>query len=168
LILRQEIRPGNRKDTSLTLKVKKIGIASDHAGFWYKAEIKKLLIETGYIVKDFGIFEEAPVKDYKFVEDVCLGVIGGEVERGIVICGTGLAVSIAANKVKGIRAALCNDLFTAKKSREHNQSNVLAFGARVIGTDVAKEIVKVWLETDFEGGRHIPRNDFISHLESKY
>ena len=152
----------------MTLKVKKIGIGSDHAGFCYKAEIKKFLAEIGYTLNDFGIFEESPVKDYKFVEDVCLGVLGGEVERGIVICGTGIAVSIAANKVKGIRAALCNDIFTAKKSREHNQSNVLAFGARVIGIDVAKEIVKVWIETDFEGGRHLPRNDFITYLENKY
>ncbi len=150
------------------MKVKKIGIGSDHAGFWYKEEIKKFLTEAGYIVEDFGIYEAVPVKDYKFVEDVCIGVLGGGVERGIVICGTGIAVSIAANKVKGIRAALCNDIFTAKKSREHNQSNVLAFGARVIGTDVAKEIVKVWLETDFEGGRHIQRNDFITYLENKY
>jgi ribose 5-phosphate isomerase B len=152
----------------LDLKVKKIGIASDHAGFCYKTEIKKFLAGTGYEVKDFGIYEEVPVKDYKFVEDVCLGVLSGEVERGILICGTGIAVSIAANKIKGIRAALCNDIFTAKNSREHNQSNVLAFGARVIGSDVAKEIVKVWLETDFEGGRHIPRNDFITYLENKY
>jgi ribose 5-phosphate isomerase B len=150
------------------LKVNKIGIGSDHAGFCYKAEIKKLLTEIGYSVKDFGIYEEVPVKDYKFVEDVCLGVLSGEVERGILICGTGVAVSIAANKVKGIRAALCNDIFIAKKSREHNQANVLTFGARVIGIDVAKEIVKVWLEADFEGGRHIPRNDFITYLENKY
>jgi ribose 5-phosphate isomerase B len=152
----------------VTLKVKKIGIGSDHAGFYYKAEIKKFLTEIGYNVKDFGIYEEVPVKDYKFVENVCIGVLSGEVERGILICGTGVAVSIAANKIKGIRAALCNDIFVARKSREHNQSNVLAFGARVIGIDVAKEIVKVWLETDFEGGRHIPRNDFITYLESKY
>ena len=152
----------------MTLKVKKIGIGSDHAGFCYKTEIKKFLAEIGYTLKDYGIFEEVPVKDYKFVEDACLGVLGGVVDRGIVICGTGIAVSIAANKVKGIRAALCNDLFTAKKSREHNQSNVLAFGSRVIGIDVAKEIVKVWLETDFEGGRHIPRNDFITYLENKF
>jgi ribose 5-phosphate isomerase B len=156
------------KDNLLALKVKKIGIGSDHAGFWYKEEIKKLLTEIGYIVKDFGIFEVVPAKDYKFVENVCLGVLGGEVERGILICGTGIGVSITANKVKNIRAALCNDLFTAKKSREHNQSNVLAFGARVIGLDVAKEIVRVWLETDFEGGRHIPRNDYITYIENKY
>ena len=104
-----------------------MAVGSDHAGFWYKEEIKKFLTETGYTVKDFGIYEEVPVKDYRFVEDVCIGVFSGEVERGIVICGTGIAVSIAANKVKGIRAALCNDIFTARKSREHNQSNVLGF-----------------------------------------
>ena len=115
------------------MKIKKIGIGSDHAGFRYKEEVKKLLTEAGCLVKDFGIYEEMPVKDYKFVEDLCLGILSGEVEQGILTCGTGLGVSIAANKVKGIRAALCNDLFTARKSREHNQSNVLAFGARVIG-----------------------------------
>jgi len=150
------------------LKAKKIGIGSDHAGFKYKCEIKEFLEKAGYEVKDYGIYEEVPVKEYRFVEDLCLGITGGEVERGILTCGTGIAVSIAANKIRGIRAALCNDLFTAKKSREHNESNVLAFGARVIGTGVAKEIVKVWLETDFEGGRHISRNDFITCLENKY
>jgi ribose 5-phosphate isomerase B len=150
------------------MKVKILGIGSDHAGFKYKCEIKEFLEKAGYEVKDYGIYEEVPVKEYKFVEDLCLGVTGGKVERGIVICGTGLGVSIAANKIKGIRAALCNDLYTAKKSREHNESNVLAFGSRVIGIEVAKEIVKVWLETDFEGGRHIPRNDFITYLENKY
>ena len=150
------------------MEIKKIGIASDHAGFSYKELIKKFLAETGLDVKDFGIYEEKSVKDYKFVEDLCLGILGNEVERGILICGTGIAVSIAANKIKGIRAALCNDLFTAKKSRQHNQSNVLAFGARVIGSEVAKEIVRTWLETEFEGGRHIPRNEFITYLENKY
>ena len=150
------------------LKVQNIGIGSDHAGFKYKEEIKDILTKVGYKVKDYGIHEEIPVKDYKFVEDLCTGLIAGEIHRGILTCGTGLGVSIAANKIRGIRAALCNDLYTAKKSREHNESNVLAFGSRVIGIEVAKEIVKVWLETDFEGGRHIPRNDFITYLENKY
>ena len=145
-----------------------IGIASDHAGFGYKAERKKMLAGEGFHLKDYGIAEEVPVKDYKFVEDLCLGLLAGEVQRGILICGTGIAMSIAANKIKGIRAALCNDLFTAKKSREHNESNVLAFGARVIGISVAIEIVRVWLETRFEGGRHISRNAFIDYLENKY
>ncbi len=150
------------------METQNIGIGSDHAGFKYKEEIKDFLTKAGHTVKDYGIYEEAPVKDYKFVEDLCLGIIGGEIQRGILICGTGLGVSIAANKVSGIRAALCNDLYTAKKSREHNESNILAFGSRVVGIEVAKEVVKVWLETDFEGGRHISRNDFITYLENKY
>jgi len=149
------------------MKVKKIGIGSDHIGFKYKEEIKKILKEN-YEVVDYGIHEETPIRNYKVAEDVADGVVKKEVERGILICGTGLGVSIAANKVKGIRAALCNDLFTAKKSREHNESNILALGARVVGLELAKEIVEVWLETEFEGGRHIERNNFITYLEKKY
>lgn len=132
------------------MKVKKIGIGSDHAGFKYKEEIKKCLEKENYEINDYGIYEEIPIKNYEVVEDVAVGVINKEVEVGILICGTGLGVSIAANKVKGIRAALCNDLFTAKKSREHNESNILAFGSRVIGLGTAKDIVKIWLETEFE------------------
>ena len=150
------------------MAVSYLGIASDHAGFGYKEEIKKMLELESCNVRDYGIHEENPVKDYKFVEDLCCGLNSGEIQRGIIICGTGIAVSIAANKIKGIRAALCNDIYTARKSREHNDSNVLAFGARVIGIDVAKEITKVWLSTGFEGGRHIPRNNYIAYLENKY
>ncbi len=150
------------------MKVKKIGIGSDHVGFKYKEEIKKCLEKENYEIIDYGIYEEIPIKNYKIAEDVAVGVINKEVERGILICGTGLGVSIAANKIKGIRAALCNDLFTAKKSREHNESNILAFGSRVIGLGLAKDIVKIWLETEFEGGRHIERNNFIAYLEEKY
>ena len=111
--------------------------------------------DSGYKVTGFGIREEVPVKSYSMIEDLAKGVTSGDVERGIIICGTGIGVSITANKVRGIRAALCNDLYTAKKSREHNESNVLAFGARVIGLDLAKEIVRTWIDTEFEGGRHI-------------
>ena len=150
------------------MKVNKIGIASDHAGFLYKETIKKMLEDSGYKVTDFGIREEVPVKSYNMIEDLAIGVTSGDVERGIIICGTGIGVSITANKVRGIRAALCNDLYTAKKSREHNESNVLAFGARVVGLDLAKEIVRTWIDTEFEGGRHIERNQFIDYLESKF
>lgn len=146
---------------------KKIGICSDHAGFCYKEEIRKWLTESGYEAKDYGVFNEIPALDYKCVESLTTGLLNGEVERGIVICGTGIAVSIAANKVKGIRAALCNDLFTARKASEHNEANVLAFGSRVIGLEHAKQIVKVWLEAIFEGGRHAQRNAFIKYLEDK-
>ncbi len=149
------------------MTVKKIGIASDHAGFDYRQEIKNMLAVSGYLVTDFGIEEKKPVSGWRIVEDLGSAVVDKTVERGILICGTGIAVSIAANKIKGIRAALCNDLYTARKSREHNDSNVLAFGSRVIGLDVAKEIVRIWLATEFEGGRHIERNRYIDYIEKK-
>lgn len=147
--------------------IKKIGIASDHAGYDYRTEIKKFLISEGYEVTDFGTKEKKPVSGWKLVEDLASAVLDKTVERGILICGTGIAVSIAANKVRGIRAALCNDLYTAQKSREHNDSNVLAFGSRVIGLEVAKEIVRTWLKTVYEGGRHIERNKYIEYIENK-
>jgi ribose 5-phosphate isomerase B len=147
--------------------IKKIGIASDHAGYDYRTEIKKFLISEGYEVTDFGTKEKKPVSGWKLVEDLASAVLDKTVERGILICGTGIAVSIAANKVRGIRAALCNDLYTAQKSREHNDSNVLAFGSRVIGLEVAKEIVRTWLKTAYEGGRHIERNKYIEYIENK-
>jgi ribose 5-phosphate isomerase B len=147
---------------------KKIGIASDHAGFDYRHDIKSMLQDMGYEVVDFGIKDKNPINNYKMIEDCAVAVAKKSVSRGIVICGTGLAVSIASNKVRGVRAALCNDLYTARKSREHNDSNVLAFGSRVVGSDVAKEIVKIWLDTKFEGGRHVERNKYIDHIEQKY
>ncbi len=149
------------------MAIKKIGIASDHAGYDYRREIKKLLEKEGYEVNDFGVKVKKPVSGWKLVEDLASAVLDKKVERGILICGTGIAVSIAANKVRGIRAALCNDLYTAQKSREHNDSNVLAFGSRVIGLEVAKEIVKTWLKTEYEGGRHIERNKYIEYIERK-
>lgn len=143
----------------------KIGIASDHAGYDYRQVIKKLLAELGYEVVDFGIKDKKPIMDYKMIEALAIGVVKKDIQRGIVICGTGLAVSIAANKVRGIRATLCNDLYTARKSREHNNSNVLAFGSRVIGLDIAREVVRIWLETKFEGGRHSKRDSSIGQIE---
>ena len=149
------------------MAIKKIGIASDHAGYDYRKEIKKFLESGGYEVTDFGVKAKKPVSGWRLVEDLASAVLDKKVDRGILICGTGIAVSIAANKVRGIRAALCNDLYTAQKSREHNDSNVLAFGSRVIGLEVAKEIVKTWLKTEYEGGRHIERNKYIEYIESK-
>ncbi|MBM3700967.1 MAG: ribose 5-phosphate isomerase B [Actinobacteria bacterium] len=143
----------------------KIGIGSDHAGFCYKEEIKKWLAENGYDVKDYGVFDEKSLLDYKCVKDLAEGVSAKKMYRGIVICGTGVAVSIVANKVKWIRAAVCNDIYTAIKSRQHNDLNILALGSRVVGLGHALEIVQTWLNTGFEGGRHSQRNKYIASLE---
>ena len=150
------------------METEKLGIASDHAGLGYKEMLKELLSAEGYKIRDFGLHKCEPVYDYKFVEELCCDLIAGGIDRGICICGTGIAVSIAANKIKGIRAAVCNDIYTAGKSREHNNSNIICIGARVIGEDVAKEIIKKWLTTGFAGGRHEIRNNFITSLEEKY
>ncbi len=156
-------------ENNLNIKDNKIiGIGADHAGFLYKKLIKEWLTGYGYEVIDFGFFNEESQRDYRFVEDLALALKEGKISKGICICGTGVAVSICANKIKGIRAALCNEIFTAKMSRMHNDANVLAFGSRVIGIEVAKEIVKVWLETEFEGGRHAERKKYTEYLENKY
>lgn len=146
----------------------KIAIGSDHSAFQYKVEIKKELEKKDYEVTDFGIYEDKPARNYEVAEKVALSVSNGETDRGILICGTGLGMSISANKIPGTRAALCYNLYSAKKAREHNDSNILAMGARVIGLELAKEIVDLWLTTEYEGGRHIERNDHIMELDSKY
>ncbi|GEM_PF-2137939 len=145
-----------------------IGIGADHAGYLYKEQLKEWLKGLGFHVRDFGFYSEESKRDYSFVEDLAQALNSGEISRGICICGTGIAVCMCANKIKGIRAALCNDIFTARKSRQHNDANVLTFGSRVIGLELAMEIVKVWLETDFEGERHAERKKYIDYLESKY
>jgi ribose 5-phosphate isomerase B len=148
----------------------KIAIGSDHAGYKLKQIIKSLLAELGHECEDFGAFTDAqPADDYPFTAaEVARAVVEGRAERGILMCGTGIGMSIAANKVPGARAALCNDLFSAQKSREHNNANVLAFGSRVIGEDVAREIVRTWLNTPYAGGRHEPRNARITLIERQY
>jgi len=146
-------------------RLKEIGLGGDHAGYCYKEEIKNWLGQSGYKVKDYGVFDETSRLDYKCVKSLADGVVCGEVQCGIVICGTGIAVSIVANKICGIRAALCNDIFTAKKSRQHNDANVLALGSRVVGLGHAMEIIETWLNTGFEGGRHAERNRYIASLE---
>lgn len=149
-------------------EIANLGIGSDHAGYQYKEIIKKWLSDEGYNVKDYGFYSEESRRDYSFVEDLALELKSGAISRGLLICGTGIAVSICANKIKGIIAANCNDLFTAEKSRQHNDANVLTFGSRVIGIGLAKSIVKVWLETEFEGGRHAERKKYTEYLEDKY
>lgn len=149
-------------------KEMKISIGSDHAAFKYKEEIIKLLKEENNIVNDMGIYEEIPIKDYVVAEKVALSVSKSESQRGILICGTGIGMSISANKIPGVRAALCHNMFTAEMSRLHNDSNILAFGSRVIDIELAKAMVIKWLGTEFEGGRHIPRNEHMMALDKKY
>ena len=146
----------------------KITIGSDHGAVELKEEVKKVLAEfAGVEVKDVGTFGTASVDYPDIAEKVCADVVSGAADRGIVLCGTGLGISIAANKIKGIRCALCNDVYSAKMSREHNNSNVLAMGGRVLGFGPAGEIVRAWLTTDFEGGRHARRVNKIMALENK-
>ena len=146
----------------------KITIGSDHGAVELKEEVKKVLAEfEGVEVKDVGTFGTASVDYPDIAEKVCADVVSGESERGIVLCGTGLGISIASNKIKGIRCALCNDVYSARMSREHNNANVLAMGGRVTGFGPAGEIVRVWMTTDFAGGRHARRVDKIMALEDK-
>ncbi|MFS1517016.1 ribose 5-phosphate isomerase B [Bacillus sp. SM2101] len=143
----------------------KIAIASDHGGVNIREEIKGLMEEMNIDYVDLGCEcgESVDYPDYAL--PVAEKVVSGEVDRGILICGTGIGMSIAANKVKGIRCALVHDLFSAKATREHNNSNILAMGERVIGPGLAREIAKVWLTTDFEGGRHENRINKITKYE---
>lgn len=143
----------------------KIALGSDHGGFQLKEEIKKLLIATGIDYHDFGTHSEESVDYPDFARPVAEGVASGDYDRGILVCGTGIGMSIAANKVKGVRAALCHDCFSAKATREHNDSNVLCLGERVVGRGLALEIAQIWLGTEFAGDRHQRRIDKITALE---
>ena len=146
----------------------KITIGSDHGAVELKEEVKKVLAEfEGVEVKDVGTFGTASIDYPDIAEKVCADVVSGAADRGIVLCGTGIGISIAANKFSGIRCALCHDVFSAKMSREHNNANVLAMGGRVTGFGPAGEIVRVWMTTDFAGGRHARRVDKIMALEDK-
>lgn len=144
-----------------------IGIASDHGGFDLKEEIRAYLLSLGHEPLDFGTFNENSVDypDYGIV--VAEKISKGELEKGILICGTGIGMSILANKFRGIRAALANDLFSARFSREHTDANILVIGGRIVGKELAREIVRTWLETPFAGGRHQRRLEKIDVLEKK-
>jgi ribose 5-phosphate isomerase B len=135
----------------------KIAIASDHAGFDYKEEIKKMLASLGHEVKDFGTHSADPVDYPHFIRLAAKAVAAGECERGIVLGGSGNGEAIAANRFKGIRCALCWNLETARLARQHNDANLISLGQRMIPLELALEIVKVWLETPFDGGRHAMR-----------
>lgn len=146
----------------------KITIGSDHGAFELKEFVKKILEDLKIEVNDVGTFEKTSVDYPDIAEKVCEEVVNGRSERGIVLCGTGVGISIAANKIKGIRCALCNDVYSAKKSREHNNSNVLAMGGRILGFGAAEEIIRTWFSTEFDGGeRHERRINKIPEIENK-
>ena len=144
----------------------RIAIGSDHAGFLLKEHFVASLRKDGHDVADLGTDSEAPVDYPIYCSAVGREVAAGRAERGIVLGGSGQGEQLSANKVKGVRAALCNDLYTAEFSRRHNDANVLSIGARVVGEGLADEILRVWLTTDFEGGRHQRRVDEITAIEN--
>jgi len=142
-------------------KKQRIAIGCDHAGFDLKQEIVAFLKKHEVDCYDFGVFDRSPADYPSVAKEVALAVADNEFDKGIIICGTGLGVCIVANKVVGIRAVTCHETFSAKMSRTHNDANVLTMGARIIGTDLAKDIVLTWLKTEFEGGRHQVRVSMI-------
>jgi ribose 5-phosphate isomerase B len=143
----------------------RIAIGADHAGFPLKEELKAFLADDGHEVLDMGTHSEEPVDYPPFCAAAARIVVAGEADRAILLGGSGQGEQIAANKVDGIRAALCHDLFLARLSREHNDANVLTIGARVVAPAYAREIVRVWLATPFEGGRHEARLEQIRRIE---
>jgi len=145
-----------------------IVIGCDHAALEMKNKLVKYLQDSGREVKDLGCYSEASVNYPDYGEKVALEVVQGNAEYGIVICGTGLGISMAASKVPGTRVALCTDITMARLSREHNNANILALGARVIGQVVAEDITETFLTTGFLGGRHGIRVDMLAELDKKY
>jgi ribose 5-phosphate isomerase B len=145
----------------------KIVLGSDHAGFELKEDLRAYLVEQKVGVIDLGVSNEEPVDYPDIGASVAEKVSRGEVGRGILICGSGIGMSIVANRFPGVRAALCHDLYTARISREHNDANLLILGGRLIGKGLAREILKVWLETGFQGERHQRRLEKIRALEEK-
>lgn len=145
----------------------RIGIGNDHSALELKAEIVKHLRELGHEVVDYGTTTDERCDYPVYGEKVGRAVAAKEVDQGILICGTGLGISLAANKVMGVRAAVCSEPYTARMARLHNDCNILAFGARVVGSELAKMIVDTWLATDFAGGRHKRRVDMISAIEER-
>lgn len=146
----------------------KIAIGSDHGGYELKEFIKEYFDNNNIEYVDYGTEKGESVDYPEYGHKVAFAIKNNECDRGIVICGTGIGISISANKVPGIRCALCGDSYSARMSREHNNANILALGARVTGKDLALEIVKTWLKSEFEGGRHERRVNKISDIESKY
>lgn len=145
----------------------KLAIGSDHAGYEMKEEIKKYLEEKGYEVKDYGTNSTESCDYPEFGEKVGRAVASGECEEGVLVCGTGIGISLAANKVKGIRAAVCSEPVSARLAKQHNNANIIAFGARIVGMEEVKGIVDAFLSAEFLGGRHEKRVNMISDIENR-
>jgi len=146
----------------------KLAIGSDHVGLELKLAIIDYLKELGHEVEDFGPYSTERTDYPKYGRKVAEEVAAGNFDGGILICGTGVGISISANKVKGIRAVVCSEPYSAQLSKEHNNTNILAFGSRVVGLELAKMIVKSWLDAEFEGGRHARRVEMIGDIENQY
>ena len=144
----------------------KLAIGCDHVGFELKPEIIDYVRELGHEVTDFGTTTNERTNYPEYAKMVPEAVVSGDCDLGILICGTGVGISIAANKFNGIRAVVCSEPYSAKLSKEHNNTNILAFGSRVVGIELAKMIVKEWLDAEFEGGRHAERVEMIAEFES--
>ncbi|MGI5971760.1 MAG: ribose 5-phosphate isomerase B [Oscillospiraceae bacterium] len=144
-----------------------LAIGCDHGGFALKNEIKKYLDASNIEYRDFGTFSDESCDYPDFAEKAARAVASGECERGLLFCGTGIGISIAANKVRGIRAAVCSDCYSAEMSRRHNDANILCLGGRVVGAGLAEKIVEVFLNSEFEGGRHARRVEKIMAIENK-
>ena len=145
----------------------RLAIGCDHVALDLKKEIIEYVESLGHEIEDLGPFTDERTDYPIYGQKVAKAVANKEYDRGILICGTGVGISIAANKVKGIRAVCCSEPYSAKLSRQHNDSNILAFGARVIGPELAKMIVKEWLDAEYEGGRHQRRVDMLSEIEAE-
>ena len=145
----------------------KIGIGNDHSAVEMKREVMKFLQDLGYEVVNYGTDSTESCNYPVYGEKVARAVVAKEVDLGIVICGTGVGISLAANKVKGIRAVVCSEPYSARLSRQHNNTNILAFGARVVGIELAKMIIEEWLNAEFEGGRQQERVNMIMDIENR-
>ncbi len=146
----------------------KIAVGCDHGGFELKQTIMEHLSKKNIEVKDYGTYSEESCDYPEFGQKVGEAVVSKECDLGIIVCGTGIGISISANKVPGVRAALCSDTFSAHATREHNNANILALGARVVGKGLALDIVDTFLNSEFQGGRHERRIDKITEIEKKY
>ena len=145
----------------------KIGIGNDHAAVELKQTIQNYLKELGHEVVNYGTDSTESCNYPEYGEKVGRAVAAGEVDCGVLICGTGVGISIAANKVKGVRAAVCSDVTTARLVKEHNNANIIAFGARIVGTELAKDSVKAYLDATYQGGRHDTRIAMIHEIENR-